>query len=155
MLQDLLVTLGKAEEGSRELDAEIAVAVRCLVDHLDNEVPEWADRNFPHWRALPLGSVEVVHTDGTGGLNWLPPYFTTSIDSALTLVPEGWGWSVSDRAPAPHKGRGFVHTKQLVVSPLFRHGEATAATTALALCIAALKARALYSLPNRMSGEEK
>lgn len=64
-----------------------------------------------------------------------PPNYCRSVDAALTLVPDGWRMSLSD-----------------VVSPGFHaalmeyagHSEAfaRAATPALALCAAALRARA-------------
>jgi hypothetical protein len=95
-LAELIARLEAAAEGSRELDAAIAVAV------------------------FGGGS----HDPGTA------PHFTTSLDAALTLVPEGRGWLMRSVG-----GRGFA--------AISNAGEASQAKTpALALCIAALKARA-------------
>jgi hypothetical protein len=75
-----------------------------------------------------------------------PPLFTSSIDDAMTLVPEGWLWTVAtywcdgsakppyfaDCAPSALRDGSDVEVSQ-----------AWAAIPALALCIAALKARAV------------
>lgn len=68
-----------------------------------------------------------------------PPFFTTSIDAALMLVPEGWAWMAGCAA-----GETFFAT----LSPTDESGieadmiDTNAATPALALCAAALRARA-------------
>lgn len=68
----LLARLERAEEGSRELDALIA-------RHL-GYVPSWSDSDGT--RFYPPGV--------KSGDCRLPPPFTTRVDAALTLVPEGW-----------------------------------------------------------------
>lgn len=62
------------------------------------------------------------------------PHYSTSIDAAITLVPEGWwhGYMTSDGGFAAHC------FEQIVDCAVFR---ATLVTPALALCAAALKAR--------------
>jgi|TARA_R100000501_G_C2620038_1_gene113312 hypothetical protein len=60
------------------------------------------------------------------------------LDAAMTLVPEGWNWLVGTDA-----GVGFQ-------SALLRHGEeapieAIAATPALALCAAAIRAQEAHN----------
>ena len=145
MNDDLIARLERATEGSRELDAEIAVAVRSLDTEGDKSLPKWAGKNYPIWRARPDGRVECVHTDGTGSLNWSPLHYTTSIDAALSLVPEpkklAWGVGTMKRDGDPKityaancRRFGRIDAGQ----PLF---DAEAATPALALCIAALRAR--------------
>lgn len=60
--------------------------------------------------------------------------YTASIDAAMTLVPEGWTWGVFDDGTAwvwPDERRDLLTGKQ-----------AKAATPALALCAATLRARA-------------
>ena len=83
------------------------------------------------------------------------PHYTTSLDAALTLVPEGWGWSVGDIHPpseaVPNSGkpwaeiwvRGPKRTPKLDGMWHSVEGRCgiNAATPALALCIAALRAR--------------
>ena len=132
MNDDLIARLERATEGSRELDAEIAVAVRSLDTEGDKSLPKWAGKNYPIWRARPDGRVECVHTDGTGSLNWSPLHYTTSIDAALSLVPEGHDWIVAD--VNGHVG-GTPYACVGSKKPHF------AETPALALCIAALRAR--------------
>jgi hypothetical protein len=111
---DLITRLEAASEGSQELDEAIA-------RYLSQVEYSW-------WRERPG-----------------PSNFTRSVDAALTLlpVPKQWTWQVSNRAPAPHKGRAFLHNLELrkVI-------EDTAATPELALCIAALKARAGSFIPD-------
>jgi len=96
----------------RELDAEIA-------------------------RFLVLAGAEDIARSRYG---W--SYFTASLDAAVTLVPEGWKWSLDWTQRAPYL--------DCAVAAAFAHGsginpadtEAAAKTTALALCAAALRARA-------------
>ncbi|MDO8534386.1 MAG: hypothetical protein Q7S17_06555 [Xanthobacteraceae bacterium] len=56
--------------------------------------------------------------------------------AALTLVPEGWHWTIE--GPDPLK---VVKPYCLLGLPGLRETEGNAATAALALCIAALRAR--------------
>jgi hypothetical protein len=63
------------------------------------------------------------------------PFYTRSLDAAMTLVPEGFVWGMG----GPEEGRYWA-----IVAPT---GEASAepigaATAALALCAAALRAKA-------------
>lgn len=78
---------------------------------------------------------------------WNSPPRTRSIEKALELRPEGWRWQVSDRAPAPHKGRAFINNGEPVLAgmgggrnPAYRYKECTAATPAIAVCIVCLRA---------------
>lgn len=71
------------------------------------------------------------------------PSYTSSIDAALTLVPEGWHWEVSD-SPKEFPARAGVSPVAPVdewVCSDTGGQDASAATPAIALCIAALKAR--------------
>jgi hypothetical protein len=61
------------------------------------------------------------------------PKYSASLDAAMTLVPEGWAWSLNSGAA----GECFAR-----VSPKSRLTVVDAATPALALCAAALSARA-------------
>lgn len=137
-MDDLIKKLESAECGSRELDGKIYRRVELSKGHLYRETPEGWQTNL-HGTALnPVWSDSLASA----------PHYTTSLDAALTLVPEGWGWQVSDRAPNPHAGRAYLHNRELHFvgvfdrpNPRFECSEETAATPALALCIAALKAR--------------
>jgi hypothetical protein len=134
-LQSLLSRLETATEGSRELDAEIDAALRIGKPSL----PDWARTNFPTWRARPDGRVECAHGDGTGSLHWESQPFTRSVDAALSLVPEGFYWNL-------RVGRNVITaTVQspfgTSLTPQWVHEEAEAETPALALVVAALRAR--------------
>ena len=68
------------------------------------------------------------------------PRYTASIDVALTLVPEGWSWAL-DRVG--NECAAVVDPTAVYISDhLSGPGASFATTPALALCIAALKARA-------------
>ncbi len=77
-----------------------------------------------------------------------PRKYTASLDAALTLVPDGWQWQASNRAPKPKAGRAYIHNKHpistgvggLCPNPKYEGHEVTAATAPLALCIVSLMA---------------
>ena len=61
------------------------------------------------------------------------PHYTTSLDAALTLVPEGWAWDLMAWPNEP--------SEAAICQPGSPHlGRWKGATPALALCIAALRA---------------
>jgi hypothetical protein len=73
----------------------------------------------------------------------LGPRFTASLDAAMQLVPDGWFWTAMnarDGKEKPIVGQGLA----IVASPDDLHARepSEAATPALALCAAALRARA-------------
>lgn len=111
----LIERLEHAETGSRESDAEIAKAI----------YPKLELRGNGQWY------IDNIHVR-------IEPY-TTSIDAALTLVPEDMGWHswCDDRKATMTVGDvGFDWGPHIMPEG---YGEAD--TPALALCIAALKAR--------------
>ena len=76
------------------------------------------------------------------------PYYTASLEAAMTLVPEGWNWMAGNRDQPV--ARAYVNNGQLHYAgygtrrnPKHLWSEVVAATPALALTAAALKARAL------------
>lgn len=74
-----------------------------------------------------------------------PGNYTASIDAAMTLVPKGWGWLVS-QPNAKAIASGLLKERTPVLGEVqygidHRHTVA-AATPALTLCAAALRARA-------------
>jgi hypothetical protein len=105
-MTDLIEKLEAATEGSRELDA----AIHRLV------VPK------------PMYAI-----DGWPGAEALD--YTTSIDAALTLVPEGFAYTI-------HKEPPNTHSYIRLWNPFKRGHQQTAvgSNTALAICIASLKA---------------
>lgn len=77
------------------------------------------------------------------------PRYTEYLDAAMTLVPGGLEWSVSNRAPAPYGGRAYLHNRKphfLGLSarenPDYRGWESVASDPVLSLCAAALRAQA-------------
>lgn len=121
MIPSLLERLEQAVEGSRELDNAIFLATHPE-QGTHSEDGQW-------WYA--------THMDEDGG-PWAPlPHYTTSIDAALSLVPEGCGGALSWEAPE-------IGIKESAALVDYRNGSrfvGRGCTLALALCIAALRAR--------------
>ena len=131
-LKELIAKLEAAPEGSRELDAEIVVAINwrpawCTA----SKGGLWIDRSSglrdPAVRLNALGRRSI----GNPPIGAYPK-FSSSLDAALTLVPEGCAFQVGceiDFTPVARVWGHDIHTDEF------------AATPALALCIAALKSR--------------
>ena len=115
-----------AEGPDRELDARIALA-RGWVREWNNQwwpphiIAEARRRKRSKWYC---GKYEPL------------PRFTASLDAALRLVPEGCEWVLWS-----NRGARVVRFS-LSAPPLEYEGSALCATPALALCAAALPARA-------------
>jgi hypothetical protein len=140
---DLIERLEKATGPDRELDAEIAAKLKLCSVANNPWIQKWAGE----WKAIN-GLVHLIGDHGSHG-NFRPAAFTSSLDAALTLVPDGLEWQVSTRAPKPHAGRAYIHNNEMQFSgggmarnPRYLGWEDTAATPILALCLAALCARA-------------
>ena len=131
-MSDLITRLEAATGPDRELDAAIFTAV--YHDKVPSPIVEsgygWRyDKG--HWW---LATGEDARTPPKCVF---PPRFTASIDAALTLVPEGWRWhSYHWRRKDEPKIMSLVTNEPHVG---IAHGKA--ATPALAICIAALRAR--------------
>ncbi len=120
---DLIARLEGATESSRELDAFICWMVN----------PHPQGSAGPDWWLLPQGTQQHVPT--------ISPHYTTSLDAALTLVPpecSSWELDWNGHSGALH-GKACCATIYLTGSSTQYNGDAP--TPALALCIAALKAR--------------
>ncbi len=128
MSDDLIARLEAAAARGREPDLEIHKAVgRCdptarYIDTIDGL--QW----FEHHPEVPGGADECFEEP-------LPAY-TTSLDAALTLVPEGRSWMIGRTLGGRHNAVVGVDGRTV-----------THDTPALALCIAALKARAAKEMP--------
>ncbi len=115
-MTDLVARIEAATGPDRDIDREIAPLVGIRV----------VDEGHP---------IGVCYYDQNGAFVPLPR-FTASIDTALTLVPEGWTGIIPVRG-----GRGedaWLWPENGTMNKGYR---VTAATPALALCSAALKAR--------------
>lgn len=111
-------------------------------------LPKEYDPNKPIPRGVGFIAVEAM-----------APTYTASIDAALTLVPDGWEWLVSNRAPAPHTGRAYINNRTLIYigggmtpNPRHRSAEVTAPTAPLAICLASTRAHQRL-LPKPETGE--
>lgn len=127
-LSQIIAELEAAKEGSRELEAKIFAVT--------------ADKNSREfWRWRGIHSTKTT-TDAEAWQSFCrkrSPFYTHSLDAALSLLAKGTLWAVIDmedgpiaRLCWPNPDGGFVGG----------YHEAYAATPALALCLAALKARA-------------
>ncbi len=130
-LLDLAARVEDAEGVDRLLDALIAAIARVGAEDWP-----WA-AGYPAWEASPDGRVHLEKN----GPSFEAPAYTASIDSAMMLVPspriEGEYVSIGvwtgPGVHAPHvRARAWVSGSERVL----------AATPALALCAAALRARA-------------
>lgn len=125
MTPDLITRLEAAAEGSRELDRGVAFAVKL-------PFPSWASFN-EHAARHDYGTSFIAH--GPWIMERIPP-LTTSIDAAVALFAErlpGWAWRIS----------AYVNSRPEAL--IWQAGKeapqrVAAATPALALCIALLRA---------------
>lgn len=128
MTTDLIKRLEDAAEGSRELDLAIQIKF---------------GRIYATWNDVPMPEGS---TDDT-----VVPHYTTSLDAAMTLVPEGWRimmlaeyygkWSAClHRAFGIAQDNAIWKSGHHWPSEYIVNGE-TNSNLALALCIAALKAK--------------
>ncbi len=123
-MNTLIAELEAATEGSMELDVAV-----CPYR------TKWHD-NCEDWM--------FEEPDLSGAWNAIPAY-TTSLDAALTLVPEGWEWLVrgGDDENFANVTRGGVPVMMegRQINPDWQRNPVYAHSPALALCIAALRAR--------------
>lgn len=123
---ELISKLEAATEGARWLDEEVAVAVG------------WTRKDVKHdfkWKA-PDDQLYI-----------LPPRYTTSLDAALTLVPDSgvknspWLPCIElERTWGEHRWDGEFRWEVHLSHPTLDAHVASAPTAPLALCIASLKA---------------
>lgn len=128
---DLIARLEQAAKGSREFD-------RLIFDACGGQIKTVA----PYGE---FGGTAERWTDAEG-TRWHPEatYFTTDLNAAVELVPENWtAWEVRSRQ---RKTAFVAEVSRLGDAPDYDEDEqrelAHASTPALALCAAALKARA-------------
>lgn len=130
-MEYLIKKLVAASEGSPELDADIFEDVFGLTEYEGEPIVKW--QRVKKWTGSYAYDILTPKRMKTEALAVLE--YTTSLDAALTLVPNGWGWHVRHDNDGNY---GHCLYPGLNVSP----GAAVAATPPLALCLAALKARA-------------
>lgn len=123
-IEELIERLEKADGPDRELDAAIAVA--AFVTRATDDDLVYARPRDPGHDATQPGHFFIVTRSGAQAVP--APLYTSSIDAALTLVPDGWRAQIDTlnvSAPEPRK----FHV---------RHAQ----NPVIALCLAALRARA-------------
>ena len=122
----LIDKLEKATKGSRELDYAIRRTLGYPSELMGRKIIEIRDQ----WPGVPVNVVTddtVLHI----GAFHIAQY-TLSLDAAHSLVPEGCAWRV---------GCAIDFTPEATVYGHDIHVDVDAATPALALCSAALRAR--------------
>lgn len=130
---ELLAALQAATGPSRELDAAIFRYIG-LTEAQERHARSWCRMD----RRTDLTRDDFIRS-------WAPA-FTSSLDDALTLVPEGWIWQVSTERHASYldyDAHSYVSDRHWA-DPNAGHGvcyEGHADTPALALVIAAIRAR--------------
>ena len=130
-MDDLITRLQGLSAPDREVDCEIGVAVGWFVTEPNKGWPDrldYIDVTVPGHRSYP----------GNGFAALVPP-FTASIDSAMTLVPEGCLWTM-DSWSSQGWSAGIWKPKDntwLITSSLGRQTQ----SPALALASASLRAR--------------
>lgn len=122
-MDDLIERLEKATDQDQELDARICYVTKPALQRLGT-VEQW----------LQQDAAKRVRA------------YTWSIDDALTLIPDGWIWNLrtEKHASFPDSSAHAEIMDRHWPDPLAGYGiceEGHAATPAIALCIAALKAR--------------
>jgi len=141
-LEELALACERATGPDRELD----VRIRCAIFAPAGAYVEQSQINGA-WCVYEIGFSGKPRSWESRGLSQEQRLgsFTASLDAAMTLVPEGYWWTV-----------GHVMGPQMLTRDLFwatchsreaqwPYERPTAATPALALCAANLRARALAS----------
>ena len=137
MTDTLIERLEKAGEGSRELDCEIAAhsqtpAIGDLMKEADVET-----LLAPCAFGIGLSDDDYEgYLPETNADYYGVPHYTTNLQDALGLVPDGWHWLCHDGSGLEDHPGGFAS--------LHPDGEnyvyGRAATPALAMCVACLRA---------------
>lgn len=136
-MEELIARIEAASGPDRELDGDIA--------ELTGAVPGWVSmgrRNFSTW--------------SSGRDSWDAPRYTVSLDDAMTLVPAGWKSGVEQAGAYDGSSldEAWCWPFESHFDPDWKNGQqgyrdasdgtrGYAATPALALCAAALRARAV------------
>ena len=148
-MTDIIERLERATGPSRELDGYIAVALGWRHLELGSDLDKYKDEGSP-WMDFGEGWLHPGETESYCDVNlrdkrqsyeddkngrWSPPpAYTSSIDAAITLVPEGYDWEM-----------GFYHEEDGPASIVWIAGNSWVEyfhdLPAIAICIAALKAR--------------
>ena len=131
VLAELIKKLEKATGPDRELDAAIWLA-RGLTEQDERRCREWCKMD---------GRTDLTRERFIAA--WAPLY-TSSLDAALSLIPEGLRWGVSrsqePTTPQPPKFHGWGMPMNSCLADDEFEGRSEA-STAIALAVACLRAR--------------
>lgn len=116
----------------------------ALIERLEAASVPDRELDLAIWRLVDPNAAEI-EAAGKQPLRWLHCY-TASLDAAMTLVPKGWNWMAGNRdqpVARAYVNNGKSHSIGVGSrkNPDLVWHEAVAATPALALCIAALRAQ--------------
>jgi hypothetical protein len=128
--QSLIAKMSDATEGSRELDAEIWLSVT------PHEIRDYDGTTTLKNRYVEVAGEWFCWLDN---LREKVPACTTSLDAAVSLIPEGWAWDITSSGDAclTLPGNGFLSDR----GDAEKWGDGKTPTPTLAICIAALRAR--------------
>ena len=127
-IDELIERLEKAAGSDRELDLDILNAT------LNGDAPDW--KWHDRWRETV--TQEIYEPGASGNPVCSLDAFTSSIDAAMALVPEGFDYGLTHRkATNPTMKANAQCWTKAPASTVW--GDAV--TPAIALCIAALRAR--------------
>ena len=135
-MKDLIEKLEAADGPSRELDAEIALAIDYEIEGL---FPYTLKDVINYYDSISKATEDGFFTDPNCIASQMP-YFSKSIDAAMTLIPDGWEWEIQF---------GMLTDRNIFMVKMGQHIEVEhpnpfqecAPCFPLAICIAALKAR--------------
>lgn len=147
-MSDSAVLLALAErcEKAESRDAEIDTLIYAAVNGWRTE---WRGNSLVRLTDFyPIGTIDPGERNRWFSGHIGAPAYTASLDAAMTLVPEGMIWgAVNSTLAKPEKaerGTGFVGKPGQTTNEA---SQSEAATPALALCAAALRARAAAMEP--------
>lgn len=136
-MNDLIKKLQALTAPCRECDAEIEIAIGLA--ELYDPPPHFGDGDIVNLTPKKNGKIAAINGQETYFHLYEPvSEYTSSIDTALTLVPEGWEWLEGHRSR-----RGGDYFGQTHVFRNLSDGEVIDGwhkLPAIAICIAALKA---------------
>ncbi len=122
----LIAKVESAQEGSRELDAHICCAMSTEDGPFFNP---FLGEDGSWYVQAGIGGWQMKHGDF--------PHYTTDLQDAVDLVPEGWNWEIMRWVQSAGKVVGDASVAKDMDSTPF---EGKAWSPALALCVAILRA---------------
>ena len=146
-LKELIGRLERCAEPDRELDLAIHIALNPDGDvaRMTNTHPRGL--HIPDGLAWELGTNCIIYENWSNGQCWSNggysvPSVTSSIDAAMSLVPEGW----NRRASETDKHWWWAELREGYETSYNRVEIGQSPSLPVSICIAALKARSLPAI---------